>query len=300
MESIVTVTDLNKTFDQTRALKNISLTLTEPGMTALLGPSGSGKSTLLRHLNGLIAADPSTDSSSGISVLGRQVQVGGRFDRDIRATRAQAGFIFQQFNLVNRLSVLTNVLIGALSKTPWWLSLTGQFTQAQKRKALKALERVGMAEFAQQRVSTLSGGQQQRVAIARALMQDAKIIFADEPIASLDPESSRIVMELLQHISQQENIPVIVTLHQVEHALNYCQHVIALRDGCVFYQGASTGLTQPQLEALYKGKTEQAGVILEGHFPSTTLIPETTNDLTIDTNSQENTQPLVNIQSKGI
>ncbi|PKF76593.1 phosphonate ABC transporter ATP-binding protein [Vibrio sp. vnigr-6D03] len=279
MDSIVSVADLNKTFGENRALNNINLDLTHRGMTALLGPSGSGKSTLLRHLNGLMAGDKSSSTSGEIQIMGQPVQLSGKVHKKIRSTRSQAGFIFQQFNLVNRLSVLTNVLIGALSETPWWRSLSGQFTQAQQKKALEALDRVGMAAFAHQRVSTLSGGQQQRVAIARALMQDAKIIFADEPIASLDPESSRIVMELLQQINQQENIPVIVTLHQVEHALNYCEHVIALRDGHIFYQGSSNGLTTTQLEALYRGKTEEAGVIVEGHFPNTPI-----SEASIETN----------------
>jgi phosphonate transport system ATP-binding protein len=180
MDSIVTVTDLNKTFGKNRALNSINLDLTHLDMTALLGPSGSGKSTLLRHLNGLMAGDK-TDASGDIRIMGQPVQQSGKVNKQIRATRSQAGFIFQQFNLVNRLPVMTNVLIGALSETPWWRTVSGQFTTEQKRKALEALDRVGMASFAHQRVSTLSGGQQQRVAIARALMQDAKIIFADEP-----------------------------------------------------------------------------------------------------------------------
>ena len=269
MNSIVSITELNKTFDNNRALNNINLDLNHRGMTALLGPSGSGKSTLLRHLNGLVAGDNNKQQLGSISIMGQPVQQAGKIHKNIRDTRSYAGFIFQQFNLVNRLTVITNVLIGSLSDTPWWRSFTGRFTQAQRNKALEALNRVGMADFAHQRVSTLSGGQQQRVAIARALMQDAKIIFADEPIASLDPESSRIVMELLQQINQQESIPVIVTLHQVEHAKTYCEHVIALRDGHIFYQGSSAGLSTSQLHALYRGKNEEAGVIVEGNFPNT-------------------------------
>lgn len=252
MEPIIEVTDLCKTFAGKRALDQVSLTINHQQMTALLGPSGSGKSTLLRHLSGLITSD--RDTCGEIRVLGRRVQSGGRASAQVRACRSQAGYIFQQFNLVNRLSVLTNVLIGSLSETPAWRSLTGCFTRAQKIRALNALERVGMAEFAQQRVSTLSGGQQQRVAIARALMQNARIIFADEPIASLDPESARIVMELLQDINHREGIPVVVTLHQVEHALKYCQHIIALREGRVFYQGSSEGLCRADLQALYSSK----------------------------------------------
>lgn len=255
MNNIIEVKKVNKTFGSNKALNGINLTITSRKMTALLGPSGSGKSTLLRHLSGLIIGDKSTDSQ--INVLGQTVQANGKADSNVRDIRAQAGYIFQQFNLVNRLSVMTNVLIGALSSTPKWRTLTGIFTVEQQREALEALRRVGMEDFAGQRVGNLSGGQQQRVAIARALMQKAKIIFADEPIASLDPESARIVMELLTDINQKEGIPVIVTLHQVDHALKYCENIIALKDGEVFYEGKSAELTKPQLEELYRSKNRQ-------------------------------------------
>ncbi|PSV32701.1 phosphonate ABC transporter ATP-binding protein [Photobacterium sp. GB-27] len=249
MDNIIEVKALTKTFGNKKALDGIDFSIHHKEMTALLGPSGSGKSTLMRHLSGLVYGDK--DQNSEIRVLGEVVQAHGRATVDIRQRRAQAGYIFQQFNLVNRLTVLTNVLIGAMSHTPLWRTLSGRFSVEQKQQALAALERVGMSDFAYQRVSTLSGGQQQRVAIARALMQKAKIIFADEPIASLDPESSRIVMELLTDINQREGIPVVVTLHQVEHALKYCKHVIALKEGKVFYQGESASISQQELEQLY-------------------------------------------------
>lgn len=249
MDNIIEVKDLTKTFGNKKALNAIDFSIQHKEITALLGPSGSGKSTLMRHLSGLVYGDK--DKNSEIRVLGEVVQANGRATVDIRQRRAQAGYIFQQFNLVNRLTVLTNVLIGAMSHTPLWRTLSGRFSVEQKQQALAALERVGMSDFAHQRVSTLSGGQQQRVAIARALMQKAKIIFADEPIASLDPESSRIVMELLTDINQREGIPVVVTLHQVEHALKYCKHVIALKEGKVFYQGESASISQQELEQLY-------------------------------------------------
>ncbi|EAS63523.1 phosphonate ABC transporter ATP-binding protein [Photobacterium angustum] len=249
MDNIIEVKALTKTFGNKIALNAIDFIIQHKEMTALLGPSGSGKSTLMRHLSGLVYGDK--DQNSEIRVLGEVVQANGRATVDIRQRRAQAGYIFQQFNLVNRLTVLTNVLIGAMSHTPLWRTLSGRFSVEQKQQALAALERVGMSDFAHQRVSTLSGGQQQRVAIARALMQKAKIIFADEPIASLDPESSRIVMELLTDINQREGIPVVVTLHQVEHALKYCKHVIALKEGKVFYQGESASISQQELEQLY-------------------------------------------------
>ncbi|MGC9401788.1 phosphonate ABC transporter ATP-binding protein [Vibrio genomosp. F10 str. 9ZC157] len=254
MDSIIEVTGLTKTFGNNKALDAVNFSINYREMTALLGPSGSGKSTLLRHLSGLVYSDK--NDTCEVRVLGETVQAKGRATSQVRQCRAQAGYIFQQFNLVNRLSVMTNVLIGAMSSTPLWRTLSGNFTELQKQEAMAALDRVGMKDFASQRVSTLSGGQQQRVAIARALMQKAKIIFADEPIASLDPESSRIVMELLSDINQKEGIPVVVTLHQVEHALKYCKHVIALREGKIFYQGESANIDKQALDALYCYKPE--------------------------------------------
>lgn len=267
MNSIIEVSKVNKSFGGRKALDDINLTINSRKMTALLGPSGSGKSTLLRHLSGLAISDRQQGSS--IRVLGKVVQSNGRADRSVRQCRAQAGYIFQQFNLVNRLSVLTNVLIGAMSSTPKWRTLTGLFTRQQQAQAIEALRRVGMEQFAHQRVGTLSGGQQQRVAIARALMQEAQIIFADEPIASLDPESARVVMELLQDINEKEGIPVIVTLHQVDHALKYCSNIVALKGGRVYYQGDSASISKAQLEDLYRSKT--AGVTPHIHSTADVL-----------------------------
>ncbi len=143
---------------------------------------------------------------------------------------------------MNRLSVLENVLIGALGSTPFWRTCFSNFTREQKQRALQALTRVGMVHFAHQRVSTLSGGQQQRVAIARALMQQAKVILADEPIASLDPESARIVMDTLRDINQNDGITVVVTLHQVDYALRYCERIVALRQGTSSTTAAANSL----------------------------------------------------------
>ena len=233
-----------------RALDNVSFTIQKGDFVAIVGPSGSGKSTLLRHLSGLITGDKS--AGSHIELLGRTVQREGRLARDIRKSRANTGYIFQQFNLVNRLSVLENVLIGALGSTPFWRTCFSWFTREQKQRALQALTRVGMVHFAHQRVSTLSGGQQQRVAIARALMQQAKVILADEPIASLDPESARIVMDTLRDINQNDGITVVVTLHQVDYALRYCERIVALRQGHVFYDGSSQQFDNERFDHLYR------------------------------------------------
>ncbi|HHG0086712.1 TPA: phosphonate ABC transporter ATP-binding protein [Escherichia coli] len=228
MQTIIRVEKLAKTFNQHQALHAVDLNIHHGEMVALLGPSGSGKSTLLRHLSGLITGDKS--AGSHIELLGRTVQREGRLARDIRKSRANTGYIFQQFNLVNRLSVLENVLIGALGSTPFWRTCFSWFTREQKQRALQALTRVGMVHFAHQRVSTLSGGQQQRVAIARALMQQAKVILADEPIASLDPESARIVMDTLRRAIDQlvekgwvqrcQGVGVLVLMRPFDYPLN--------------------------------------------------------------------------------
>jgi len=246
MQTVIRVEKLSKTFHHNKALHAVDLTVQQGEMVALLGPSGSGKSTLLRHLSGLITCDKTPESR--VELLGNTVQHAGRLASDIRKSRAQTGYIFQQFNLVNRLTVLENVLIGALGSTPFWRTCLRWFSPSQKQEALQALTRVGMAHFA----PPLSGGQQQRVAIARALMQKAKIILADEPIASLDPESARIVMETLRDINQNDGITVVVTLHQVDYALRYCERIVALRQGNVFFDGASHQFDNERFDHLYR------------------------------------------------
>lgn len=248
----IQVTNLNKTFKGTKALDNINFIADQGEMVALIGASGSGKSTLIRHIAGLMPGDKGTDKGTGrIEVLGNAIQENGRIARNVRQHRPNISVIFQQFNLVDRLSVLTNVLLGTLGTIPAWRGSIGQFTRAEKIEAMGALERVGMAKYATQRASTLSGGQQQRVAIARALVQESEIILADEPIASLDPESSRKVMESLARIHREDDKTVVVSLHQVDYALKYCPRTLALKDGKKHYDGASRDLSEDFLRNLY-------------------------------------------------
>jgi phosphonate transport system ATP-binding protein len=254
--SVLRIEQLNKHFGNGKhALNDVNLIVQAGEMVALIGASGSGKSTLLRHIAGLIPADGA--SHSRIEIDGALVQSGGRIDANIRKVRAQIGFVFQQFNLVDRLPVLMNVMIGQLHRMPLWRGWMRLFSQQERALAYEALHRVGIADCHAQRASTLSGGQQQRAAIARTLVQGAKVVLADEPIASLDPESSRNVMEILTRINREDRCTVIVSLHQVEIAMQYCPRVVALHQGRVVFDGPSSTLTPAMLSELYGVQAEE-------------------------------------------
>lgn len=252
----VEVRGLYKTFAKgAKALNGVSLEVTKGEMVALIGASGSGKSTLLRHIAGLVEADKNTEST--IEIFGNTILKSGKISSDARSIRASIGVIFQQFNLVGRLSVLTNVLIGFLGQMSTLKGTLGLFTKQQKVIAMQALQRVGIAPYALQRGSDLSGGQQQRAAIARTLVQGAEIIIADEPIASLDPSSARKVMDILGNLNREDGTTVIVSLHQVEYALKYCHRTVALRAGKIVYDGPSKALTPAFLGELYGAESEE-------------------------------------------
>ena len=249
MNAAIHVDHLNKTFARKTALVDLQLTIGAGEMVALIGASGSGKSTLLRHLAGLACCDRKNGGS--VKVLGREVDGSGRLNGKVRRLRADIGYIFQQFNLVNRLSVLDNVLLGSLGRMPRWRGNLGLFNADEKQFAMESLARVGLADLAAQRASTLSGGQQQRVAIARALTQRAEVILADEPIASLDPESARKVMEILADINRRDGKTVVVTLHQVDYATRYCPRAVALKGGRIHFDGPAADLSSQFLNDLY-------------------------------------------------
>lgn len=251
----VNVREVSKTFKKgTKALDRVTVSVETGEMVALIGASGSGKSTLLRHIAGLVEAD--ADTEGRIEINGRCMQKGGRIVAEARSIRAEVGVIFQQFNLVGRLSVLTNVLTGNLGRMSRWAGTLGLFTEDQKRIAMRALDRVGISSQALQRGANLSGGQQQRAAIARTLVQGAGIIIADEPIASLDPSSARKVMDILDELNREDGITVLVSLHQVEYAMKYCPRTVALRDGKIVYDGPSQALTPDFLGELYGAESE--------------------------------------------
>ena len=259
----IAVRHLSKRFGRTQALAGVDLEVAPGEMVALIGASGSGKSTLIRHIAGLERGDP---GGGAIEVLGRRMQADGRLSGRVRELRREIGVVFQQFNLVARVPVLTNVLIGNLGRIPGWRGTLGLFTREEKRAARAALARVGIPEVAWQRASTLSGGQQQRAAIARTLVQRSKVLLADEPIASLDPSAARRVMDVLAAINREDGVTCVASLHQVEYARRYCPRTVALRAGRVVYDGPSAALTDAFLTELYGSDSEE--LVLPDAAPS--------------------------------
>lgn len=226
--TVIEVTDLVKTFDNGRvtALDKVSFAIPEGQLTVIIGLSGSGKSTLLRHLNGM-----HLPTSGSVKVLDQYVTT--LKGKPLRALRRDIGFVFQSFNIVGRLTCLENVMSGALGRLRGPRYGVLSYSKDLRREALEQLDRVGLGDRAFQRTDTLSGGQQQRVAIARTLMQKPRLVLADEPVASLDPEISGQVMDVLFRSCVEDGITVVCSLHQVDLALGWANRLIGLRDGRV-------------------------------------------------------------------
>jgi phosphonate transport system ATP-binding protein len=274
VQPVLEVRRVSKAFDRRNViLRDVSFVLARGEMVALIGASGSGKSTLIRAIAGLVpidrairrAAEASADPPDGpgeIIVFGQPMQRDGRISGAAKELRVRVGVVFQQFNLVPRLSVLTNVCLGLLGRTPFFQGTIGRFSAADKCRAMQALDRVGIAAHALKRGSELSGGQQQRAAIARTLVQGAELVIADEPIASLDPSSARRVMDILADMNRRNRITVLVSLHQVEFALRYCPRAIALKAGEVVFDGPTRELTPALLSAIYGADCDE--LLIEG------------------------------------
>lgn len=254
--AVINLKNISKSFVRGMpVLKSIDLQIEDGEFVGLIGASGSGKSTLIRIISGL----ETTDTNGGsVKLHGQTMQQDGKRMRSQRAARKDLGVIFQQFNLVTRLSLLKNVLVGRLGRVAGWRGTLGLFSTNDKVRALENLERVGMVEFAHQRASQLSGGQQQRGAIARVLTQQAKTILADEPIASLDPASAENVMGILGDINREDGTTIIVSLHQIDHALKHCKRVVALKNGEIVFDGPAKTITADDLSALYGIELEEA------------------------------------------
>jgi phosphonate transport system ATP-binding protein len=245
---------LSKTYPNgTAALRDVTLTVGEGEFVAVVGLSGAGKSTLMRCVNRLVEPSAGRVLLDGADVTAAE-------GRALREVRARVGMVFQQFNLVRRLPVLTNVLVGRLGATPSWWSLAHRFDAADVRQALANLERVGLRELAGQRADTLSGGQQQRVGIARALMQRPRLLLADEPVASLDPATSHSIMRYLEALNRDEGVSVLCNLHFLSLARRYATRVVALRAGEIVFDGLPADLDERRFRTIYGEDAEDVEV----------------------------------------
>jgi len=243
--------NVEKTYPNgTAALKNINLKIEQGEFVAVIGLSGAGKSTLIRCINRM-------HDITGGQLNVDDVDVSKLRGKQIRKFRRRIGMIFQSFNLVTRMSVIKNVLVSFVPDLPAWRKLTGFFTKEQKIKALEALDKVGILDKAYVRVDQLSGGQQQRVALARTLAQSPDIILADEPIASLDPVTAKMVMDDFKRINRELNISVIMNIHHVEIALEYADRIIGIRQGEIVFDGESGKVTRDILNDIYGGRTDE-------------------------------------------
>ncbi|NBZ99322.1 MAG: phosphonate ABC transporter ATP-binding protein [Betaproteobacteria bacterium] len=233
-------------------LKNINLEIEASGLTAIIGPSGTGKSTLIRCINRLI--DP---TAGQIKLRGEDLaQLKGK---SLREARCRIGMVFQEYNLVERLTVMENVLCGKLGKLPIWRPLLRKFSEEDISRAFELIDSVGLSqEFASRRADALSGGQRQRVGIARALMQEPGLILADEPTSSLDPKTSVEIMELLDQVSKDRDVPVIVNIHNVDLARRFASRIIGMSAGQVVFDGPPDALQDKHLNEIYGGEDWQA------------------------------------------
>jgi phosphonate transport system ATP-binding protein len=238
------IENLSRRFGAKSAVAGVSLQIEKGSFVGVIGRSGAGKSTLLRLINRL--ADPSEGR-----ILYDGLDVTALRGRQLRQWRARSAMVFQQFNLIGRLDVLTNVLMGRLAAVPPWRAMLSAWPNADKAVALAALEQFDMAPLAAQRADSLSGGQQQRVAIARALVQEPELVLADEPTASLDPHNARVVMDALQRINRHFGITVICNLHSLETARAYCDRLVGMAAGEVVFDGATASLTDAAARDLY-------------------------------------------------
>lgn len=245
---MIELTGVSKRYDNgVLGLNNIDLKIEQGEFVGIIGLSGAGKSTLIRTINKMIDTTEGDLTVNGIDVT----QLKGK---SLRQFRRQVGMIFQGFNLVTRAKVARNVMNAFVPDLPFWRVLIGHFTKEEELTALASLDRVGILDKAYTRVDQLSGGQQQRVALARTLAQNPTIILADEPVASLDPVTAAVVMNDFKKINQADNISILINIHHVELALEYCDRIVGIRDGQIVYDGPSKDVTESVLDQIYKGQ----------------------------------------------
>jgi phosphonate transport system ATP-binding protein len=244
--SILEFRNVSKTYNNiTKALTDISFSVNEGEFVSIIGPSGSGKSTILRCINRLV------DATQGIIMFdGHDITRADK--KEIRQVRKKTGMIFQHYNLVDRLSVIENVLHGRLGHKSTMSGVIGYYTELEKENAFQILAKLGLTEQAYKRCDELSGGQKQRVGIARAIMQEPRLILCDEPIASLDPISSKVIMDHLSNINKTMKITCIFNLHQVDVAMRYSKRIIGVTSGRIVYDGPPDKLTKTKIYEIYQ------------------------------------------------
>ncbi|MFC5387397.1 phosphonate ABC transporter ATP-binding protein [Aquamicrobium segne] len=242
---LLEITDLAKDYGTgRRALDSVTFTVDTPQLVGIIGSSGAGKSTLIRCINRLV--EP---TSGSVRLMGTDIP--SLSPGELRKMRRQIGMIFQEYNLVERLTVMQNVLTGRLGYVGFWTSLRYRYSAEDIRYAYALLERVGLAGFENRRADALSGGQRQRVGIARALMQRPKLLLLDEPTASLDPSTSRQIMQLAQGVIEEQKMPALINIHDVSLARAFCDRIIGMRDGELVFDGAPAELTHARLVDIY-------------------------------------------------
>ncbi len=245
------IKNLHKSYGDNHVLKGIDLTVNEGEFVVILGPSGAGKSTLLRCINRLVEATEGEIFLNGKNIAHVQ-------GKGLIKIRQSVGMIFQHHNLSKRLTVLKNVLIGRMSRLPLWSSVLQLFPQADIDAARECLKQVGLEEKMYSRADSLSGGQQQRVGIARALAQNPQLMLADEPVASLDPKSSRIVLSYIQQSCKQRNVSVLCNLHQIDYAMEFAERIVGISKGKVVFDGRPEQLTPDIVSEIYSGLEDES------------------------------------------
>jgi len=252
---VLQIEHLTKVYeDGTRALDDVSFTVQDGEFLVIIGLSGSGKSTLLRCINRLVEPTEGRIIWDGVDITAASLD-------ELRRIRRQIGMIFQQFNLVKRSSVLTNVLSGRLGYISSWRSVTGQFSREDMQRAMQNLERVGITDKAHSRADVLSGGQQQRVGIARALMQEPRLMLADEPVASLDPSTSHSVLRYLEDLNKQDGVTILCSLHFLSLARAYGTRIIALKNGQLVFEGLPEEIDEVRFKQIYGAEAMRVEIL---------------------------------------
>ena len=254
---LLEINHVEKSFDNLTVLKDISLSVEDGEIVSIIGPSGAGKSTILRCINRLIDATEGKIIYDGEDIMSLR-------KGQLRNVRTKTGMIFQHYNLVERLSVMENVLHGRLGQKSTFSGMIGHYTESEKEKAFSILSELGLADQAYKRCDALSGGQKQRVGIARAIMQEPKLILCDEPIASLDPKASKTIMDHLAQINQTRKITCIVNLHQVDVAMKYSQRILGIAAGKLVFDGTPSELTQEKIHEIYQSNAQDLMLDMQG------------------------------------